>query len=73
MKVTVMLIVIGALETIPKGLVKRAGRLGNERTSGDHPDCSIIKIGQNTEKSPGVLRRLAVTQTPVRNHYLTLV
>ena len=41
--------------------------------SGDHPNYSIIKIGQNTEESPGDLKRLAVTQTPVRNHQLTLV
>ena len=40
--------------------------------SRDYPDNSIIKIGQNTEKSPGDLRRLAVTQTPTRNHQLTL-
>ena len=36
-------------------------RFGNKRTRGDHPDYSIIKIGQNTEKSPGDLKRLAVT------------
>ena len=29
---------------------------GNKRTSGDYPNYSIIKIGQNTEKSPGDLR-----------------
>ena len=29
---------------------------------------SIIENGQNTEKSPGDLRTLAVTQTPVKNH-----
>ena len=34
---------------------------------------SIIKVGQNTEKRSGDLRRLAVTQTPVKNHQLTLV
>ena len=32
-----------------------------------------IEIGQNTDKGPGELRRLAVTQTPVRNHRVTLV
>ena len=48
------------------------GGFENKRTSGDHPNYSINKIGQNTEKSPGDLRRLAVTQTPVRNHRLTL-
>ena len=45
---------------------KATGRLGNKETSEDHPAYSIIKIGQITEKSPGDLRRLAVTQTPVR-------
>ena len=31
------------------------------------------KNGQNTEKSPGDLRRLAVTQTPVKDHQITLI
>ena len=48
-------------------------RFGQKGTSGDHPNYSIIKIGQNTEKDPGNLRRLAVTQTPMKNHQLTLV
>ena len=42
--------------------LQRTGRLENKRTSRDHPDYIIIKIGQNTEKSPGDLRKLAVTQ-----------
>ena len=46
---------------------------GNKKTIRDHPNYSVIKVRQNTEKSPGDLRRLAVTQTPVRNHQLTLV
>ena len=33
----------------------------------------IIENSQNTEKSPGDLRRLAVIQTPVKNHQLTLM
>ena len=37
------------------------GRLGKKRGSGDQPSYSIVKIGQNTEKSPGDLRSLAVT------------
>ena len=49
------------------------GGFGNKRMSGDHPNFSSIKIGLNIEKSPGDLRRLAVTQTPVRNHRLTLM
>ena len=40
------------------------GGIGNKRTSGDYLNDSIVKISQNTEKSPGDLRRLAVTQTP---------
>ena len=47
--------------------------LGNKRTSEDHPNYSIVEIGQNTTKSPGDLRRFAVTQTPVENHQLTLM
>ncbi len=39
------------------------GRFGNKRTSGDHPNYSVIKIGQNTKKSPGDLRRFAAIQT----------
>ena len=35
--------------------------LGNKRVNGDHPNYNIVEIGQNTEKSPGDLRRLAVT------------
>ena len=47
--------------------------LGNKRTSGDHPNYSIVKISQNTEKSTGGLRRFIVTQTPVRNYQLILM
>ena len=39
----------------------------------DLPNYSIITIGLNTKKSPGDLRRLVVTQTPVRIHQLKLV
>ena len=56
-----------------KRLVKGTRRLGNTRTSGDHLKYNIIKIDKNTEKSPGELRRRAVTQTPVRIHQLMLV
>ena len=44
-KVTVIPIVIG---TGTEGH-------GNKRTSGDDPNHSIVEIGQNTRKSPGVL------------------
>ena len=41
--------------------------------SGDHPNYYIIDIDQNTEKSPGDLRRLAATQTPVKDYQLMLM
>ena len=53
--------------------MKRPGWLGCWRTSGDHPNDNIIENNQNTEKSPRDLRKFAVTQTPVRNHQLTLM
>ena len=54
-------------------ITKGTGGLRSWWTSGDHPNDMIIENGQNSEKSPGDLRRLAVTQTPVKNHQLTLM
>ena len=54
-------------------IIKGPGILGNWRTARDYPKDSIAKNGQNTEKSPGDLRRLAVTQTPVEDDQLTLM
>ena len=45
--------------------MQRIKSLKNKRKCGHHPEYVIIKFGQNTEKSPGYLKRLAVTQTPV--------
>ena len=42
-------------------------------TSGDNPSYSNGETDQSTEKSPGDLRRLVVTQTPVKNNLLTLM
>ena len=56
-----------------KRITKGTGRRGSWRTGGDHPKDTIIENGQNTKKSPGDLRRLTVTQTPVKNHRLTLM
>ena len=58
----IILIVIGAFSTVTKRLLKRLEELVNKRTSVDHPSYYIIEIGQNTEKSPGDLRRFAITQ-----------
>ena len=62
-RMTVIPIVISALGTIPKGLGERLEELEIR---------GRIVTGQNTEKSPGDLRRLAVIQTPIRNHQLKL-
>ena len=67
MKVTVTPIVIDALGTVTKDWYREW------RTSGDYPYYYIIEIDQNTEKSPGDLRRLVVTQTLVKDHQLTLM
>ena len=71
MQVTIIPIVIGAFGTVTKGLLKGLEDFGSWRTSGDNPNYSIIENGQNTEKSPGDLSRLAVSQTQVKNHQLT--
>ena len=53
--------------------IKGTGGLEKKKTSGNHPNYYIIENGQDTEKSPGDLGRLAVTQTPMRNHLLKLM
>ena len=65
---TIIPIVIGAFRIVTKGLLKGTGGLGSWGTSGDHPNWYIIENGQNTEKSPGDLRRPAVTQSPMKDH-----
>ena len=53
MKVTIVPIVIGALSTIKKGIIKRPGRLGSWRTDRVYPNDSIAENSQNPETSPG--------------------
>ena len=77
-KVTIMPIVIGAFGTVTKGLLKgledlEIGGLGSWRTSGNYPNYIIIENGQNPEESSGDLKRLAVTQTPGKDHRLKLM
>ena len=55
-----------------KRLGKGAGRVGNQRTSRNHPNYRNVKIGQNSEMGSGDLRRHAVSQIPMKNHQLTL-
>ena len=49
----------------------KAGRVGNLRKNRDRTDDTIVKIGQNIQKSPDGRRRLVVTQPPVKDHQLT--
>ena len=65
--------VIGALGTVTKGILKESGGFGNKRTREDHPNNCFIAIGQNTKKSPGDFRKLAATQTSVKDYQLTLM
>ena len=55
--------------TVTKGLLKG---LEDLKVGGD-PINSIIEDDQNTEKSPGDLTRLAVTQSPVKDPHVTLM
>ena len=68
MNVAIIPIVICAHQRIIRG----TSGLGNKRKIGDHPNYCIIDIGQNTEKSPGDLMRIAVTQSPIKDNQLTL-
>ena len=54
-------------------IIKGSGGRGGMRTGGDCPNYSIFEIGQNSEKSPGDLRILAVTQTPSKIHQTKLM
>ena len=73
MKVTIAPIVIGAFGTITKGLLKGLEDLEVGGRVETIQNDSIAENGQNTETSRGDLRRLVVTQTPVKNHQLTLM
>ena len=68
MKVTLL-----SIANDPQRLDKGAGKDRNRRTSKDHPNYNITETDQDTEKSPGDLKRLAVTQNPVKGHQVTLV
>ena len=69
MKVTIIPFVNVAFGAVTRG----TEGLGSWWTNGDHPNNSIIQNGQNTEKSPRDLRRLAVTQTLVKDHQRKLM
>ena len=72
-KVAFIPIVNGALDIVIFHFLFTNKRNGRLWTSGDHPNYCIIAIGQNTEKSPEDLRRVAVTQIPVKCHQIMLM
>ena len=55
------------LGTVTQRIDKRSRGLRNKWTSGDYSNYRIIEIVQNTEKSPGNLRKLAVTYSQMGN------
>ena len=66
MKVTILPIVIGAFGTETNWLLKGMEDLEvGRRMETIQTTASIVDNGQNTEKNPGDLKRLAVIQTLV--------
>ena len=58
MQVTVILVVFGALGTVPKDLKKKKNNpkvTGNQRKNGNRLYDRIVRIDDNTKRSPGEL------------------
>ena len=72
-KITVIPVVVRVLGTVSKSLEKKLKELEICGKIETHPDYNIVKIGWNTEMSPGDPRKLAITQTPVKILQLKLV
>ena len=67
-----MPIVIGALGTITKGLIKGLEDLEVDRRVETIQMTTLLRTARIL-RNPGDLRRLAVNQSPVKNHQLTLM
>ena len=65
------LIVIGALGTVPNVVKKRLEKL--ESRESIETRQTTVKIDLNTEKSPGNIKILAITQNTQKDHQLMLV
>ena len=72
MKVTIVPIVIGVLGTITKGLLKGLEDL-EVGGRGETIQKTVLLRTARILTSPGDLRRLAVAQTPVKNHQLNMM
>ena len=62
-----MRITVIPIEVCAPGTTSR----GDWKKNRNHPDNSIVEIGQSPEKSPGDLEKLAVT--PLKDHWLKQV
>ena len=66
--VTVIPIVVGTPRTVANSIRQEEVEIRRRIET-----RQIVETGSNTEKSPGDLRRLAASQTPVKDHKLKLV
>ena len=73
MKVMIIPIMIGAFGTVTKGLL--GGREDSEagRRSETIQTTALSRTARILRRVPGDLRRLAVTQTPVKDHQMSLM
>ena len=67
---TIIPIMIGAFGTVTKGLLKG---LEDLEVGGRVDTIQTTALLKREEKSPGDLRRLTVTQSPVKNHQMSLM
>ena len=70
---TVIPLVVGPFGTVPEGLKKRLEELKISKKNRNHQYYSIAEKGQNTDKSPGDLRKITITQIPLKDQQLKLV
>ena len=70
MKKTIIPIVSGVFVIVTE---RGTGGLAGWRKNEDHPNYGNIEDGQNIEKTPGNLRILPVTQSPVKYYQLKLM
>ena len=50
-----VIVLVGTLKTVRKKIGKKTGTVKNQRKNQDHSDYNIVKVCQNTGKSPGDL------------------
>ena len=73
MNVRMMAIVIGTLITVTQWLIRGPVDLEIRGRAETIQNYCFTEIGQNTQTNPADLRRLAVAQTSVKDHDLTLM